>query len=103
MRVRIRVILRSVEATKGRALEVSSVANAERLKFVVPNYLYRQVQDESDAFGELRIDGDVAVHLLGHLAADGESEAVALREVMNLQERFEDVLALLLGDATACV
>lgn len=59
--------------------------------------------DEAGAFGEFGVDGDVAVHLHGHLAADGEAEAVALGEVVELEEGFEDVLTLFLGDEVADV
>ena len=58
-----------------------------------------EVEDEAGAFGELGIDVEVAVHLQGHLFANGESEAVASGEVTNLKEWLEDVFALLFGDA----
>ena len=66
-------------------------------------YLCVEVEDEAGAFGELRIDVEVAVHLQGHLFADGQSEAVASGQVAYLAERLEDVFTLLLGDAAARV
>ena len=49
-----------------------------------------QVEDEAGAFGEVGIDVEVAVHLQGHLFADGESKAIASSEVADLKERLED-------------
>ena len=62
-----------------------------------------EVEDEAGAFGELGIDVEVAVHLQGHLLADGESEAVASGEVADLKEWLEDVFTLLFGDAGTSV
>ena len=62
-----------------------------------------EIEDEAGTFGELGIDVEVAVHLQGHLFADGESEAVASSEVADLKEWLEDVFALLFRDAGACI
>ena len=60
--------------------------------------LREEVQDEASAFGKLGIDVDVAIHLDGHLLADGQAKSVASSEVANFKEGLENVLALLLGD-----
>jgi len=62
-----------------------------------------EVEDEAGAFGELGIDVEVAVHLQGHLFADGESETVASSEVADLKEWLEDVFAFLFRDAGASI
>ena len=62
-----------------------------------------QVEDEARAFGELRINLEVAVHLQRHLLADGQTEAVAFSEIMNLEEGFENILVAFFCDAATCV
>ena len=62
-----------------------------------------QLEDEAGAFGECGIDVEVTIHMQGHLFADRQSKTVALGKVTDFKERFEEVVALLLRDAFACV
>ena len=60
-----------------------------------------QFEYEAGTFGKLRVDGEVALHLQRHLTADGELEAIALREVEDFEEGFEHIVALFLRDRIA--
>ena len=58
-----------------------------------------ELEDEARAFGEGRVDIEIAIHVECHLFADRQSEAVASSQVANLEEGLEEVVALLLRDA----
>ena len=60
-------------------------------------------EDEACAFGELGVDVELAVHLHGHLLADGQSKAIACGKVLDFDKGLEDVLAHFLRDDGACV
>lgn len=62
-----------------------------------------QLEDEAGTFGECGIDVEVTIHMQGHLFADRQSKTVALGKVADFEERFEEVVALLLGNALTCV
>ena len=62
-----------------------------------------QLKDEAGAFGECGIDVEVTIHMQGHLFADRQSKTVALGKVTDFKERFEEVVALLLGNTLTCV
>ena len=62
-----------------------------------------QLEDEAGAFGECGIDVEVPIHSQGHLLANRQSKTVALGKVTDFEERFEEVVALLLGNALTCV
>ena len=62
-----------------------------------------QIEDEAGALGVAGVKIEVALHLQGHLLTNGQSETVTLGKVTHLEERLEEVVALLLGNAAASV
>ena len=58
-----------------------------------------KIEDETGAFGKVRIDIKVTIHLQGHLLAGGKAEAIACSKIPDFEERLKDVLALLFRDA----
>ena len=62
-----------------------------------------QLEDEAGTFGECGIDVEVTIHSQGHLLANRQSKTVALGKVTDFEERFEEVVTLLLRDAFASV
>ena len=59
-----------------------------------------EIEHEAGSLVELWINIKVTIDLHRHLAADGQSETVAFRQVSHLKERLEHVFALLLRDTT---
>lgn len=60
-----------------------------------------QLQYEACAFRIAFVQRQVAVHADGNEGTDGQSQSVALRQVLDFTERLEEVPALFLGDAAA--
>ena len=54
-----------------------------------------KIEDETGAFGKVRIDIKVTIHLQGHLLAGGKAEAVARGKIPDFEERLKYIVALL--------
>jgi len=54
-----------------------------------------EIKGEACTLCEGGIDIEVAIHFLGHLLTDGQTETVTRREVTNLQEGFEHIIPFL--------
>ena len=62
-----------------------------------------EIQDKARTLGELWIEIQIATHLQGHLLTDGKSQSVALRQVVDLEEWLEQIVALFFGNTAAGV
>ena len=62
-----------------------------------------QLQYEANALREFSVNLQVSIHLTSHLLTDGQSQAIALSEVSDFEERLKDVLTLLFWNRRACI